>query len=91
MYSSEDGRPEHEILIALCSQTPAAWPSEELEWMASAAYNHSIDLWGQDERKGCMWWAQKAMSIAHFCDDRGHLEEMLQGKYAKLKLDVNGD
>lgn len=38
-----------------------------------------------------MWWAQKAMSIAHFCDDRGHLEEMLQGKYAKLKLDVNGD
>ncbi|KAK7740394.1 sporulation-specific protein 22 [Diaporthe eres] len=71
--------------------TPAAWPSEELEWMASAAYNHSIDLWGQEERKGCMWWAQKAMSIAHFCDDQGHLEEMLQGKYAKLKLDVNSD
>lgn len=59
--------------------------------MASAAYNHSIDLWGQDEGEGCMWWAQKAMSIAHFCDDRGHLEEMLQGKYAKLRLDVNGD
>lgn len=38
-----------------------------------------------------MWWAQKAMSIAHFCDDRGHLEETLHGKYAKLKLDVNGD
>lgn len=30
------------------------------------------------------------MSIAHFCDDRGRLEEMLQGKYAKLKLDING-
>ena len=38
-----------------------------------------------------MWWAQKAMSIAHFCDDRGHLEETLQGKYAKLKLDASGD
>lgn len=58
--------------------------------MASAAYNHSIDLWGRDERTGCVWWAQKAMSIAHFCDDRGRLEEMLQGKYAKLKLDING-
>lgn len=74
-----------------CSQTPAAWPLEELQWLASTAYNHSIDLWGQGDRQGCMWWAQKAMSIAHFCDDQGHLEETLQSKYAKLNLGTNGD
>ncbi|KAJ0124698.1 Testis-expressed sequence 11 protein [Diaporthe amygdali] len=71
--------------------TPAAWPPEEIEWLASAAYNHSIDLWGRHERTRCTWWAQKAMSIAHFCDDEGHLEKTLQGKYANLKLDVDGD
>ncbi|KAK2606983.1 hypothetical protein N8I77_005697 [Diaporthe amygdali] len=71
--------------------TPSAWPSEEIEWLASAAYNHSIDLWGRHERKRCTWWAQKAMSIAHFCDDEGHLEKTLQGKYANLKLDVDGN
>ncbi|KAH8778487.1 meiosis protein SPO22/ZIP4 like-domain-containing protein [Diaporthe sp. PMI_573] len=71
--------------------TPAAWPSEELEWIASTAYNHCIDMWGQNEMESCTWWAQKAMSIAHFCDDGGHLEEKLQRKYAKLKLDTNGD
>lgn len=31
------------------------------------------------------------MSIAHFCDDEGHLEKTLQGRYANLKLDVDGD
>jgi hypothetical protein len=48
-------------------------------------------MWGQNEMESCTWWAQKAMSIAHFCDDGGHLEEKLQRKYAKLKLDTNGD
>ncbi|KAI3394550.1 hypothetical protein diail_2541 [Diaporthe ilicicola] len=71
--------------------TPAAWPSEEIEWIASAAYNHAVDSWQRDERESCIWWAQKAMSIAHFCGDGGQLEETLQGKYAVLKFGVSND
>lgn len=72
-------------------QTPAAWPSKDLEWIVSTAYNHAVDLWGRDQREDWLWWAQKAISIAHFCDDGGYLEEQLQRKCAKLQLDKNGD
>lgn len=74
-----------------CLQTPAAWPTEELEWFASAAYNHSIDLWGRDEDEACRWWAEKAMSMAHHCRDGGQLEALLQAKYVKLRLDANAE
>lgn len=69
-------------------QTPAAWPTEEIEWLASTAYNHSIDLWGRDKDEGCRWWAEKAISLAHYSDDGGHLEAMLQMKYVEYKLDA---
>ncbi|KAK7735234.1 sporulation-specific protein 22 [Cytospora paraplurivora] len=71
--------------------TPEAWPTEELEWFASAAYNHSIDLWGRDEDEACRWWAEKAMSMAHHCRDGGKLEAVLQAKYVKLRLDANAE
>ncbi|KUI61426.1 Testis-expressed sequence 11 protein [Cytospora mali] len=71
--------------------TPSAWPTEELEWFAAAAYNHSIDLWGRDEDEACRWWAQKAMSIAHYCQDGGHLDALLRDKYAKLRLNAEGE
>ncbi|KAG8164456.1 hypothetical protein KVR01_006374 [Diaporthe batatas] len=73
------------------SYTPAAWPSKELEWIVATAYNHAVDLWGRDQKEKWLWWAQKAISIAHFCDDGGHLEGQLQRKCARLQLDENGD
>ncbi|POS79951.1 hypothetical protein DHEL01_v201659 [Diaporthe helianthi] len=73
------------------SHTPAAWPSKDLEWIVSTAYNHAVDLWGRDQREDWLWWAQKAISIAHFCDDGGYLEGNLQRKCAKLQLDKNGE
>ncbi|ROV97146.1 hypothetical protein VMCG_07448 [Cytospora schulzeri] len=68
--------------------TPSAWPTEELEWFASAAYNHSIDLWGRHDNEGCRWWAQRAMGIAHYCEDGGRLEAMLRDRFDGLRLDV---
>lgn len=60
---------------------------EEVEWFASAAYNHSIDLWGRDEDEACRWWAQRAMKMAHCCGDEGQLEAVLQAKYVNLRFD----
>lgn len=67
-------------------KTPAAWPTEEVEWIASTAYNHSIDLWCHDQAEECRWWAEKAISLAHYSNDGGQLEAMLQERYIKNKL-----
>lgn len=67
-------------------QTPAAWPTEEVEWIASTAYNHSIDLWCRDQAEACRWWATKAISLAHYSDDGGQLEARLHESYLKNKL-----
>ncbi len=68
-------------------QTDAAYPTEELDWIATKAFNHAVDLYCSGDDKGCKNWAYKALSIAHFCNDDGALEELLQTKLAGLKFD----
>lgn len=67
-------------------QTPAAWPTEEVEWLASTAYNHSVDLWCYNKVEACRWWAEKAIALAHYSDDGGQLEARLHENYVKNKL-----
>lgn len=69
-------------------KTPAAWPTEEIEWFASTAYNHSVDLRLQDDAEASEEWARMAMTLAHYCNDGGHLEVTLQDMHVKYKLDA---
>ncbi|KAK4204676.1 meiosis protein SPO22/ZIP4 like-domain-containing protein, partial [Triangularia verruculosa] len=67
-------------------QSQAAWPEEELEWMAATAFNHAIDCYGANERERAKEWAGKAIKMAGFCRDGGGLEGLLKGKYQRLNL-----
>lgn len=74
------------LLIASSSQSEANWPEEELEWMATTAFNHAIDCYSAHEVVRAKDWAAKAINLAHYCKD-GRLEGILQDKYLRLSLD----
>ncbi|TVY81885.1 Sporulation-specific protein [Lachnellula suecica] len=68
-------------------ETDQPYPTEELDWIASKAFNHAVDLYCGGEDEACRNWASKALNIAHFCADNGVLEELLQNKLVGLKFD----
>jgi hypothetical protein len=79
---SEDFFPAHSS-----KQTDLPYPAEELEWVATRAFNHAVDLYCSGDDDGCKKWAAQSLNIAHFCPDGGVLESLLQSKYAGLKFD----
>ena len=66
-------------------QTEQPYPTEELEWIATRAFNHAVDLYVSEEDNSCQSWFTKALNIAQFCTDAGLLE-LFQNKYAGLKF-----
>lgn len=60
---------------------------EELEWMATRAFNRSVDLYCGREDEACKRWSEKALGIAHCCGDGGALEKLLQSRLLKLTWD----
>ncbi|KAG9593451.1 SPO22-domain-containing protein, partial [Aureobasidium melanogenum] len=83
---------------AATRQIPEAYPPEELEWLASTAFNHAVDLWfagieagevqGEDNAQARVW-AEKALMLAGSVDGIGvgvqGLHKVLQDKWMKLK------
>jgi hypothetical protein len=74
------------IQVLTVSQSEANWPEEELEWMATTAFNHAIDCYSAHEMERAKDWAAKAINLAHYCND-SRLEEILQSKYLRLRFD----
>ncbi|KAH8687536.1 meiosis protein SPO22/ZIP4 like-domain-containing protein [Tricladium varicosporioides] len=70
------------------SETEQPYPTEELDWIASKAFNHAIDLYCNGDDEGCKNWAAKAFNVAHYCSDEGALERLLQNKFMALKFDA---
>ncbi|CAD6499560.1 BgTH12-03671 [Blumeria graminis f. sp. triticale] len=83
-----------ELLDQVCRYAEEAskknqkYPSEELEWIATRAFNHAVDLYCWNDDNGCLRWSSKALNISHYCTDNGALKKTLQDKLIKLKLDV---
>ncbi|KAH6613486.1 meiosis protein SPO22/ZIP4 like-domain-containing protein [Chaetomium tenue] len=67
-------------------ESQAAWPEEELEWMATTSFNHAIDCYSAHETDRAKEWATKAINLAHYCSDK-QLEEILQNKYLRLSFE----
>ncbi|KAK0732676.1 meiosis protein SPO22/ZIP4 like-domain-containing protein [Apiosordaria backusii] len=67
-------------------ESQAAWPEEELEWMAATAFNHAIDCYSAHEMERSREWAMKAIKLAGYCQDDGGLEGTLRAKYERLNL-----
>jgi hypothetical protein len=61
---------------------------EELEWMATTAFNHSVDCYSTNQDELSKQWASKALSLAHYYLDGGRLEKILQEKYLTLRFDT---
>ncbi|RFU28018.1 hypothetical protein B7463_g8334, partial [Scytalidium lignicola] len=70
------------------SETPLPYPTEELEWISSSAFNHAIDLYCAGDDDATKIWAGKALNIAHLVQDDGALERLLQSKLLQLNWDV---
>jgi len=68
-------------------ESDVRWPEEELEWMASMAFNHAIDLYGVQEMDRAKEWATKAINLAHYCSDEGGLEKTLQTNFLKFNFE----
>jgi hypothetical protein len=68
----------------------AAYPVEELEWLATTLFNLAVDYYvGEKEERGAKW-ARKAVELAQIlatswdADDGGLLVSVLRGKMAEL-------
>ncbi|KAI5200557.1 hypothetical protein E4T39_05665 [Aureobasidium subglaciale] len=66
------------------------YPQEEIEWLATTAFNHAVDLWFGDEEEGereAREWAQKALMLAGGVEGVGvgGLHKVLQDKWMRLK------
>jgi len=64
------------------------YPTEELEWISSLAFNHSVDLYCAGDDDATKNWAGKALNIAHLVQDDGALERLLQSKLLQLNWDA---
>ncbi|RYP34710.1 hypothetical protein DL767_004156 [Monosporascus sp. MG133] len=63
----------------------ATFPPLELEWLITTAFNHGIDLYCNDESELSKNWIAHAFTLAHYHQDGGDLEALLQERYTKLK------
>ncbi|KAL5321709.1 hypothetical protein ACEPPN_009669 [Leptodophora sp. 'Broadleaf-Isolate-01'] len=68
------------------SETQRPFPTEELEWMATTAFNRAVDFYCAGDDEIAKDWAGKALNIAQHCSDEGSLERLLQSKLLELKF-----
>lgn len=73
-------------MLARDSQTTLhAYPAEEVEWLASTAFNVGIDFYLEKDDEGARRWAGKAVEMAGLeGDGDGVLEGLLRGRFEGL-------
>ena len=65
-------------------QQSKPYPPEEIEWLASTAFNRAIDFYCTSQDAACRVWAGKALALSNLCEDGGALHEVLQQKYQNV-------
>ncbi|PKX99034.1 uncharacterized protein P174DRAFT_447590 [Aspergillus novofumigatus IBT 16806] len=64
---------------------PFVYPSDELKWLATMAFNRAVDLYLASADEDCRKWGEIAFTLADLIkDDGGALLRMLRQNYAKL-------
>lgn len=72
-----------QVPLSLLQQS-MSYPAEELEWLATTAFNRAIDFFCTSQDQPCRLWAEKALALSNLCEDGGALHEVLQQKYQGL-------
>jgi hypothetical protein len=57
------------------------YPSEEIVWLATAAFNHAVDLFSLAQDEASQRWMEKALAVAKLASDNGNLHKRLEAKY----------
>lgn len=68
-------------------QSPKPLPAVEVEWFTTTAFNHGVDLFGVKEDDLSKKWIAHALTLAHYHEDGGDLEQELQKRQISLKWD----
>ncbi|KAI8961072.1 SPO22-domain-containing protein [Daldinia sp. FL1419] len=87
--------PEHPLsimedicrLVKQCASSKKPIPHLEVEWFATTAFNHAVDLYGIHEDDLSKKWVAHALTLAHYHEDGGDLERELQKRQINLKWD----
>jgi hypothetical protein len=96
--SQEQGREEHGIDTEQAdAELGAAYPAEELEWLATTLFNLAVDYYAGEEEEQGAEWARKAVKLADILatswdgGDGGLLLSVLGRKMAELGWGVGDD
>ncbi|KAL8827012.1 MAG: hypothetical protein Q9191_003441 [Dirinaria sp. TL-2023a] len=65
-------------------------PTEELEYLATTAFNRAVDFYCASQDAACRRWAGKALEMTELCSDGGALRDLLMDKFARLTWDGAG-
>ncbi|XXG97784.1 Transcription factor [Hypoxylon texense] len=74
-------------LVKQCAGSPKPLPTVEVEWFVTVAFNHGVDLFGVKEDELSKKWIAHALTLAHYHEDGGDLEQELQKRQINLKWD----
>jgi hypothetical protein len=78
------------ILAHEMNQPPVAdqqifYPDDELEWLATTAFNQAVDSYLASRDQDSQRWGQKAIELSELMrDDKGALTRLLKDNFAKL-------
>ncbi|KAF9893723.1 hypothetical protein FE257_009892 [Aspergillus nanangensis] len=71
--------------------TPGRYPDDEIQWLATVAFNRAVDFYLASADEECRVWAEKAIVLADLADseaNRGALGRLLRQKFEALAEDV---
>lgn len=80
----------------IISDLPGVYPSAELEWLATTAFNRAVDHYLAADDTACARWAGAALGLADAMamdrdgGDGGMLRRVLRGKLMALEVEVEG-
>lgn len=63
---------------------PNHYPTTELEWLATTAFNYAVDYYVQEKDDKCKLWAEKALTLAEWAEKGSELRDALMEKYMGL-------
>ncbi|RAQ46569.1 hypothetical protein AFGD_000400 [Aspergillus flavus] len=73
-----------DLACDLCG-TILRYPSDEIQWMATVAFNRAVDLYILSESDDCRRWAEKAIKLADLGEkDCAMLGDLLRERLQKL-------